>query len=74
MSRLTSKGRVTIPESVRKALDLRQGDRIDFLVGADGSATLQKAGRPITALKGAVGVPGSPVSLQAMDKAIRSRP
>ncbi len=27
---VTSKGRVTIPKSVRDALDLRPGDRIDF--------------------------------------------
>lgn len=35
ISRVTSKGQVTIPSEVRKALDIEQGDDLLFELGAD---------------------------------------
>ena len=54
-ARLTSKGQVTIPKSIRDALDLHDGDQVLFRVGADG-ATLEKAA-DFVALAGSVRVP-----------------
>lgn len=41
ISRLTSKGQITIPKAVRTALSLNDGDLVAFAV-ADGLATLRK--------------------------------
>ena len=41
ISRLTSKGQITIPKAVREALSLGEGDLVVFAV-ADGQATLRK--------------------------------
>ena len=41
-ARLTSKGQVTIPKSIRDALDLHDGDQVLFRVDKNG-ATLEKA-------------------------------
>jgi AbrB family looped-hinge helix DNA binding protein len=41
VSRLTSKGQITIPKAVREALSLAEGDLLVFAV-ADGQATMRK--------------------------------
>jgi AbrB family looped-hinge helix DNA binding protein len=41
ISRVTSKGQVTIPSEVRKALDIEQGDDLLFELGADQTAYLR---------------------------------
>jgi AbrB family looped-hinge helix DNA binding protein len=41
ISRLTSKGQITIPKAVRLALELAEGDLVAFAVG-DGEATMRK--------------------------------
>ena len=41
ISRLTSKGQITIPKAVRDALSLSVGDLLAFAV-ADGQATMRK--------------------------------
>ncbi|MFA6108979.1 MAG: AbrB/MazE/SpoVT family DNA-binding domain-containing protein, partial [Candidatus Latescibacterota bacterium] len=38
---LTTKGQVTIPKAVRDRLDLKAGDRVDFLVNEAGEAILR---------------------------------
>jgi antitoxin PrlF len=53
-ARLTSKGQVTIPKSIRDALDLHDGDQVLFRVDKNG-ATLEKAADFI-ALAGSVPV------------------
>lgn len=41
---ITSKGQVTIPQDVRKALDLKQGDQLEFVV-ENGKAVIQPVRR-----------------------------
>ncbi|HJQ60325.1 MAG TPA: AbrB/MazE/SpoVT family DNA-binding domain-containing protein [Vineibacter sp.] len=41
ISRLTSKGQITIPKAVRRALSLNEGDLVAFAVN-DGHATMRK--------------------------------
>jgi AbrB family looped-hinge helix DNA binding protein len=43
-ARITSKGQVTIPKSIRERLHLHPGDKVDLLVSENGDAIL----RPIT--------------------------
>lgn len=52
---LTSKGQLTLPRSLRDALRLRQGDRIEFRVG-EGEATLRAAPTAAPDLRTFVGV------------------
>jgi antitoxin PrlF len=54
-ARITSKGQVTIPRSVREALDLREGDEVVFRV-EDTRAVLAKT-PDFLSLAGSVGVP-----------------
>lgn len=42
VSKLTAKHQVTVPADVRKALGLRAGDRVVFMVEEDGKAVLRK--------------------------------
>lgn len=41
ISRVTSKGQITIPADVRKALDIEQGDDLIFEVGPEQTARLK---------------------------------
>jgi AbrB family looped-hinge helix DNA binding protein len=38
---VTSKGQITVPNDLRKALDISAGDRLRFLQAADGSVRLE---------------------------------
>ena len=38
---VTSKGQITVPNDLRKALDISAGDRLRFLRSADGSVRLE---------------------------------
>lgn len=56
-ARLTSKGQVTIPQPVREALALKEGDRLIFTVEGD-RATLART-PDLLALAGSVTVPAA---------------
>jgi antitoxin PrlF len=42
-SKITSKSQTTIPQAVRAALHLREGDTIAYVIGADGRVTMSRA-------------------------------
>lgn len=53
-AKITSKGQVTIPKDVRKALKLREGDTVTFTVEGDrATLTLDAPDDPVAALAGA---------------------
>lgn len=54
-ARLTSKGQVTIPSPVRKALGLRNGDRVVFRV--DGDRAVLARTPDLLSLAGSISVP-----------------
>jgi antitoxin PrlF len=66
------KGQIIIPAHIRAEIGLRAGDRIEFVRTREGwlikSATL-----PVTALKGILGKPRKPVSVEDMSLAVRRR-
>jgi len=70
---LTSKGQITLPKPVRDALELRTGDRVEFLIGADGTVTVLPVTSDVRALKGLLRKPHQPVSIEEMNQAIRAR-
>jgi len=68
---LTRRGQTTIPKSIREALDLQAGDRIEFLVEA-GEVVLRRATADITELDGLLDRSDQdPVSLGEMEAAVR---
>lgn len=67
---ITAKGTVTLPKPVRDRLLLRPGDRIDFIVEADGGLRIVAPTASVTALKGVLPKPGVPVTLREMDRAV----
>lgn len=71
---VTSKGQITIPQEVRERLQLKMGDRVDFLISDDGRVLMQPALLPVTALKGILHrAKGRNVSIDEMNAAIRAR-
>lgn len=51
-ARLTSKGQITIPADIRKALGLNTGERVVFTRLDDGTTVMRNKTRSIVGLKG----------------------
>ena len=63
---VTSKGQVTIPVEVRRALGIQPHDRIEFQLTDDGSAIVRKAESVVQRLFGAVPYDGPPLDVEKM--------
>lgn len=72
-STLTSKGQTTIPRAIRAHLHLQPGDRLEFVVEEDGRVVLLPATIDAAELAGILKAPSRPVSVEAMNRAIRKR-
>lgn len=71
-STVTSKGQVTIPKPIRKALRVEPGDHVEFIVDAKGHVLVRAATSDLSVLKGLLARPKRrPVSVEAMNAAIR---
>jgi len=72
-STLTSKGQTTIPKRVREHLQLEAGDRVEFIIDADGKVILSAATSDVKALDGLLDRSGQqPVSIKAMHEAVEN--
>ena len=60
---MTSKGQMTLPLGVRKALQLNPGDKVEIELGPDGTATLRKKSRSFEELRGIVRIDGASAKL-----------
>ena len=69
---LTSKGQITLPKEVRHCLNLKAGDRVEFIVDAVGNYRMVQASRDVRELRGLLAPPPRPISLDEMDRAIAS--
>jgi len=70
---LTSKGQLVIPKDIREYMRLEPGDRLDFVI-KDGEVVIRPAVSDVRALKGLLKRAGAkPVSVSAMNKAVRKR-
>ena len=67
---MTSKGQITVPKDVRIKLGLKPGDRVRFLVEADGRVRLLPAKRDIGELVGILPKPKRALTIEEMDVAI----
>jgi AbrB family looped-hinge helix DNA binding protein len=71
---LTSKGQITIPIAVRKQLELKAGDRIDFILNDSGEAVLRRVSRSTDEVKGMLAHRGhAPKTIEQMDEAVRQK-
>ena len=72
-AKITSKGQATIPQEIRKLLNLHPGDRPDFFVADDGRVYVQPTNIKVESLKGILHKPNQKiVSIEEMDQAILS--
>lgn len=70
---MTSKGQITVPAEVRQRMGLGTGDRIEFVELETGVFAIKPAIDDVRLLKGALRKPEKPVSIDAMNAAIRKR-
>lgn len=70
---MTSKGQITMPKAIRDQLKLQTGDRVEFMVGEDGTVTVWPVTAHVTTLKGLVPKPKRAVTLKEMQDAIEKR-
>ncbi len=69
LATITSKGQVTVPKPIRDSLHLKPGDKLNFLLD-DGELRVAPVKSSVTALKGMLPKPATPVTLEQMDEAI----
>ncbi len=69
---VTSKGQITVPKRIRMHLQVGKGDRIEFLIGPDGKVTLMPTTTDVKKLKGIVGRPDKPVTVEDMNRVIEA--
>jgi AbrB family looped-hinge helix DNA binding protein len=70
-STLTRKGQTTIPKAIREQLKLKPGDRIGFVVDADGRVRLVPRNLTLDDLKRILPKPKRKVSDEELNAAIR---
>ena len=67
---LTSKGQITIPADVRRALNVQTGDRVEFVQVQPGRFELVAATRSVRELKGMFGKPARSLSIDDMNRVV----
>jgi len=72
-STITNKGQTTIPREIRRHLNLRPGDRVEFIVEPDGRVILVPATVDVSELRGLLAPAPRPVTLEEMEAVIRKR-
>ena len=67
---LTSKGQITVPVKVRRALGVDTGDRVEFIEVAPGRFEFIAANHAVSSLKGIVGPAKRTVSIEEMNQVV----
>jgi len=70
---LTTKGQITIPVDVRRALNVEAGDRVEFVQMEPGRFEVVATTRSVRELKGRFGKPQRTVTIEEMNAAIASQ-
>jgi len=63
---VTSKGQITIPADIRKAMGIKTKDRVVFTVLPDGTTVMRAKTKGIAELKGVLKNPGKKISVSEM--------
>lgn len=71
-ARITTKGQITVPKTIREHLGLTKGDRIEFLIGVNGKVTIMPATADVRELKGMIAKPSKTVTIADMNNAIEA--
>lgn len=68
---ITSKGQVTLPKALREHLHVDQGDRVEFVFEADGTARVRRLAGSLDRVRGILHRPGvAPMTVEEMDEEI----
>lgn len=70
---LTTKGQITIPVDVRRALNVEAGDRVEFVQIEPGRFEVIATTRSVRELKGRFGKPKRSVTIEEMNAAIAAQ-
>jgi len=74
LATLTTKGQLTIPKKIRESLRLHTGDKIEIIVTAKREALLRPISKKVDDIFCKLHTTNrQPVSLEAIDSAIRNR-
>jgi antitoxin PrlF len=68
---ITSKGQITLPAAIRKALKIKAGDKLDFEVTEDGEILGKPVSNSLHSLSEVLPPAKRKLSLEEMDAAIR---
>ena len=71
VSKMTSKGQVTVPEAVRKQLRLEKGDRLEWETTERGTVAVRKISGRLSDLVGLLGRPERSATIEDLDEGIR---
>ena len=70
---ISSKGQITVPADVRRALHVDVGNRVEFVEIEPGKYEFAAATRSITELKGMFGKAKRAISIEEMNRAIAAQ-
>jgi antitoxin PrlF len=70
-AKVTSKGQITVPKTVRERLNVGPGDYLVFREEADGTIVVEAATSDVMALAGSVSSKIRGVSVEAMQDAVQ---
>jgi antitoxin PrlF len=70
-AKLTSKGQITIPRDVRKALGLHTGDRLAFNIRVDGTVLVEAEKVDLLSLRGIIRPKKRGISVEQMNEIIQ---
>lgn len=74
LATLTTKGQVTIPKKIRDLLNLNSGDKIEITTTEKGEAVIRPISKKVDDIFCKLHNPNrKPVSIEAMDEAIKNR-
>lgn len=72
LATISSRGQITIPAAVRATLSLKKGDKVNFIIIGN-EVKFIPVTKDITTLKGIIKKPSKPVSIEEMNKTIRTK-
>ena len=70
---ITSKGQLTLPKKIRDILNLRPGNKVEFIMDRQGNVRMVPVKSTIKELRGMVPQPKKAISLEEMQMAIEER-